>query len=160
MENNDVLRRLRYAFDLSDELASQFFSLDPSNQAPLDKTQFAARLLNEEDAGVVPCSDPELSAFLDGLIVHKRGLRESAPSPAVAPSAEVRLSKNDILKKLRIAMSFRETEMLDTLKAGGMELSKSELGALFRSPQHKHFRTCGNQVLRAFIKGLTLQLRA
>jgi len=72
----------------------------------------------------------------------------------------LRLHKNDILKKLRIAMSFREQEMLATLEQGGTSMSKSELGALFRNPGHKHFRGCGNQVLRNFIKGLTLQLRA
>jgi len=56
-------------------------------------------------------------------------------------------------------MSFREQEMLATLEQGGTTMSKSELGALFRSSSHKHYRACGNQVLRNFIKGLTRQLR-
>jgi len=56
-------------------------------------------------------------------------------------------------------MSFKEQEMLTTLEQGGSSLSKGELGALFRNPGHKHYRSCGNQVLRNFIKGLTAQLR-
>ncbi|NND82043.1 MAG: DUF1456 family protein [Gammaproteobacteria bacterium] len=159
MTNNDILRRLRYAFDLSDAQAAEYCSLDPSSTAAMDKAAISARLLADDDENQVPCSDPELCAFLDGLIVARRGLREGVIATPPKP-ADFRLSKNDILKKLRIAMGFREAEMLDTLSAGGVELSKSELGALFRSPGHKHYRTCGNQVLRAFIKGLTASQRS
>ena len=61
---------------------------------------------------------------------------------------------------LQIAMNFREEDMLAVLAEGGSELSKSELGAFFRKPGHKHFRACGNQVLRNFIAGLTGRIRA
>ena len=168
MNNNDILRRLRYAFDFSDKRAIELFTLDPMNGVKLSKAEFAARLLKDEEDGVTICSDAELAAFLDGLIVAKRGLKEASPSPqspwktAKTPAAsevEFRLSRNDILKKLRIAMNFREQQMLDTLEQGGSVLSKSELGALFRKPGHNHYRACGNQVLRNFIKGLTLQFR-
>ena len=117
-----------------------------------------ARLAKDDDADFVACSDIELCAFLDGLIVSKRGLREPQPEVQEKPD-DFRLSRNDILKKLRIAMAFKEQEMLDTLAQGGSTLSKSELGALFRAPGHKHYRACGGQVLRNFIKGLTEQLR-
>lgn len=158
MTNNDILRRLRYLFDFSDQQAVELFSLDPGSTAPLSSKEFKARLLNDEDQGFCLCSDAELCAFMDGLIVLKRGLRDNATKQPTAP-ADFRLSKNDVLKKLRIAMNYREQEMLQTLKLGGTEMSKSELGALFRSPKHKHYRPAGNQVLRAFIKGLTMQLR-
>jgi len=158
MNNNDILRRIRFAFDFSDKQAVSLFSQDPSSVVDMDKNGFLARIAKDDDETFVACSDAELCAFLDGLIVDKRGLREPAPKPASKPD-NFRMSKNDILKKLRIAMSFREQEMLDTLEQGGATLSKSELGALFRNPGHKHYRACGNQVLRNFIKGLTLQLR-
>lgn len=159
MNNNDILRRLRYAFDFSDKQAIALFTTDPGSQASVSSDQWQARLCKQEDDGYEMCSDAELTAFLDGLIVEKRGLREPAPPPRTLPD-DYRLTRNDILKKLRIAMNFREQEMLDTLKAGGSELSKSELGAFFRKPGHKHYRACGNQVLRNFIVGLTGQLRA
>jgi len=159
MNNNDILRRLRFAFDFSNKDAIALFALDPSSSVPMSQAAFLNRLAKDEDDDFVECSDAELAAFLDGLIVSKRGLREPAPAP-MTKSDDFRISKNDILKKLRIAMSFREQEMLATLEQGGTSMSKSELGALFRNPGHKHFRGCGNQVLRNFIKGLTLQLRA
>ena len=158
MNNNDILRRLRYAFDFSNKAAAELFSLDPSSSAEMSQAAFLTRLTKDEDDDFVACSDVELAAFLDGLIVSKRGLREPAPEPQSKPD-DFRLTRNDMLKKLRIAMSFRVEEMLATLAQGGTVMSNSELSALFRSPSHKHYRACGNQVLRNFIKGLTLQLR-
>ena len=161
MTNNDILKRLRYAFDFSDKQAIVLFSSDPNASVSLSLNDFKTRLLADDESDFVACSDYELACFLDGLIATKRGLRESSDTikPEPIDSATYKLSKNDVLKKLRIAMSFKEQQMLETLVAGGSNLSKSELGALFRNPQHKHYRACGNQVLRAFIKGLTLQLR-
>jgi len=158
MNNNDILRRLRFAFNFSNQHAVSLFQKDPASRVAMSDDAFLTRLAKDDDPSFVECSDIELCAFLDGLVVLKRGLREPAPKPVPKP-ASFRLSKNDILKKLRIALSFKEQEMLDTLKQGGTTLSKSELGALFRNPNHKHYRACGNQVLRNFIKGLTLQLR-
>lgn len=159
MNNNDILRRLRFAFDFSNQAAVALFALDPSSSIKITKNDFLARLAKDDDDDFIACSDIELCAFLDGLIVSKRGLKEPAPAPSSKPEG-FRISKNDILKKLRIALSFREQEMMDTLHLGGSTLTKSELGALFRAPGHKHYRACGGQVLRNFIKGLTLQLRS
>ncbi|MDD1831203.1 DUF1456 family protein, partial [Pseudomonas aeruginosa] len=38
-------------------------------------------------------------------------------------------------------------------------VSKPELSALFRKPGHSNYRTCGDQLLRNFLKGLTLRVR-
>lgn len=164
MTNNDILRRLRFAFDFSNKQAVELFGLDPNSSVVMTQANFLARIAKEEDTNYVDCNDTDLCAFLDGLIVSKRGLREPAPAADKRPATiekpdDFRLSKNDILKKLRIAMNFREEQMLATLESGGTTLSKAELSALFRSPQHKHFRACGNQVLRNFIKGLTDSIR-
>ena len=159
MNNNDILRRIRFAFDFSNKQSAELFIKDPSSSVKLSQSDFLGRLAKDDDDDFIACSDTELCAFLDGLIVEKRGLREPAPAPVKKPD-NFRLSKNDILKKLRIAMSFKEQEMLSTLEQGGTNMSKGELSALFRSPSHKHYRACGNQVLRNFIKGLTEQLRA
>ncbi len=159
MTNNDILRRLRFAFNFDDSVAVTFFSLDPSSNVPMDKAGYLARLEKEESDKYIACSDAELCAFLDGFVVDQRGLRDPAPAPQPPKQDDFRLSKNDILKKMRIALMFREDEMLETLELGGTSLSKGELGALFRKPGHKHYRECGNQVLRNFIKGLTEQIR-
>lgn len=158
MTNNDLLKRLRYAFDFSDAKTIELFQLDPLSRTPMSKADLLARLSNDNEPHFVACSDQELAAFLDGLIVDRRGLREPKPDAKPRP-ADLRLSKNDVLKKLRIAMNFREEDMISTLEQGGSTISKSELSALFRNPNHKHFRACGNQVLRNFIKGITQQMR-
>ncbi len=159
MNNNDILRRLRFAFDFADADAVSFFSMDPSSNVPMNKEGYLARLLKDDDSAFVACSDGELCAFLDGFVVDQRGLRDPAPAPQPPKGDDFRLSKNDILKKLRIALMFREEDMLETLELGGSKLSRGELGALFRKTGHKHYRACGNQVLRNFIKGLTEQIR-
>jgi uncharacterized protein YehS (DUF1456 family) len=69
------------------------------------------------------------------------------------------LTNNTKLKKLRIALNLHEEAMLAILEAGGHPMSRGELTALFRKPQHKHYRECGDQVLRKFLKGLTMRLR-
>ena len=167
MDNNDILRRLRYTFDFSDAEACKLFTLDPTSSRKITKQQLKAKLSKQEEPG-----------FENGLIVSKRGLKVPTSVPATEANSDAdqkakhetkqepsqqpddfRLSRNDILKKLRIAMNFREQDMLAVLKEGGSELSKSELGAFFRKPGHKHFRACGNQVLRNFIVGLTARNR-
>jgi len=69
------------------------------------------------------------------------------------------LTNNGILKKLRIALSFREDEMLSTLKLVGMSLSKSELSALFRKEGQRHYKECGDQILRNFFFFFTIRFR-
>jgi len=138
MNNNDILRRLRFAFDFSNKAAVALFSQDPSSSAAMSQANFLKRLAKDEDDDFVPCTDAELCAFLDGLIVSKRGLRDGATAAPAKPD-DFRMSKNDILKKLRIAMTFQEQQMLETLEQGGTNMSKSELGALFRNPNHKHY---------------------
>ena len=41
----------------------------------------------------------------------------------------------------------------------GFPVARPELSALFRQPGHKNYRACGDQLLRAFLKGLTLRVR-
>ena len=159
MTNNDILKRLRYAFDFSNDQATKLFATDPSSSSEVSKTDFLAFLEHKDELEKGVLGDDQLACFLDGLIVSRRGLRENADQAPIQREADFRLSKNDVLKKLRIALNYREQQMLETLKLGGSEISKGELGAFFRKPNHRHYRACGNQVLRNFIKGLTIQLR-
>ena len=150
MNNNDILRRLRFALKLKDSYAASLFSTDPTNAVKVDSSGFRARIAKEEEDNFVATTDLELSAFLDGLIADRRGLRDNA-EPLPQPE---RLTKNEILKKLRIAFALRDEGMLKVLNRGGSKVSKGELSALFRKPGHKHYRECGNQIIRAFLTGL------
>lgn len=153
MNNNDTLRRIRYALDLSDAQVVAAFGLGGDEITEERARQYMA---NEDADGSVYCTDEAFGRFLDGLIIQRRGPPPSGKAPP--PTAEA-LSNNATLKKLRIALNLREDDMLATLKAGGHPMSRGELTALFRKPYHKHYRQCGDQVLRKFLNGLTKRLR-
>lgn len=153
MTHNDLLRRLRYALDLSD---SELLRLLDLGGRPTDAATLSTWMARDEDPAFAPLPDAALSAFLDGLVTDRRGPRDPA---APARPAEEQLDNNGILKKLRIALELQEGAMLEVLRLGGMTLSPSELGALFRRPGHKHYREAGDQLLRNFVKGLTSKLR-
>jgi len=64
------------------------------------------------------------------------------------------MDNNIVLKQLRIALSLRSDDVLTILRAGGSAMSASEASALFRKPDARNYRQCGDQVLRQFISGL------
>ena len=66
------------------------------------------------------------------------------------------LSNNDILKKLRIALSLRNDDIIEILKLVDFEITKSEISALYRNPDHQNFKPCGDQLLRNFLNGLVI----
>ena len=117
--------------------------------------EIIALLHKEEEEGYKACNDTTLCQFLDGLIIEKRGLREGAEIPAPVS----RLNNNLIFKKLRVALEMREEDIVAALALAEVQMSKSELSALFRNPDHKNFKECGDQILRNFIRGLSLKYR-
>lgn len=154
MINNDVLRSIRYMLDLADQKVVDIAKLaDPA--FAIDKAQVHAWLLRDDEPGYLDCSDAALAHFLDGLIVHRRGRDETLPPRPV----EKRISNNVVLKKLRVAFELKDADLHAIFAAAGFPVSKPELSALFRLPGHKNFRRCGDQLLRNFLKGLTLRVR-
>ena len=154
MINNDTLRAIRYMLDLSDARVVEITHLaDPG--FPLTKEDVQAFLRKDDEVGYVECSNAVLAHFLDGLVIHRRGGDDSQPPRPV----EKRVTNNVVLKKLRVAFELKDVDMHEILAAAGFPISKPELSALFRQPGHKNFRLCGDQLLRNFLKGLTLRLR-
>ena len=154
MTNNDILRRLRYALDISNPGMVEIFKLSGCN---IEQPTLIKFLKKEDEEDYIECSNPLMTFFLDGLIIHKRGCRESSTEQVTKPPAE--LTNNTILKKLRIALDFKEDDMIAIMKLADITLSKSELSALFRNKGHKNFKECGDQFLRNFLKGLTIKYR-
>jgi uncharacterized protein YehS (DUF1456 family) len=154
MINNDTLRAIRYMLDLGDGHVVEIARLADANLA-ITKEDVQAYLRKEGEAGYVECSNAVLAHFLDGLVIHRRGRDDSLPPRPV----EKRVTNNVVLKKLRVAFELKDVDMHQILAEAGFPISKPELSALFRQPGHKHFRLCGDQLLRNFLKGLTLRLR-
>lgn len=155
MNKNDILRRLRYALNFSNLEMVGIFKLaghDITESAILDI------LKKEQEEGYVECTDRELELFLDGLIIMKRGKKESSDSEN-AVKIETRMSNNMVLKKLRIALDYKENDMHDVFKLSGFEITRPELSALFRKKGHKNYKVCGDQILKNFLQGLTVLYR-
>ena len=154
MITNDVLRSIRYMLDLSDQRVVDITQLaDPA--FALDKADVQAFLRRDDDPGYADCSDAVLARFLDGLVVYCRGRDERLP---VRPP-EARVTNNVVLKKLRVAFELKDVDMHAVFESAGWPVSKPELTALFRQPGHPNYRPCGDQLLRNFLKGLTLRVR-
>lgn len=154
MINNDILRSIRYMLDMSDaHIVETVLLADPG--FIIDKVDVQGFLKKEGDDGYVECSDAVLAHLLDGLIFHLRGKDESRPARPV----EKRITNNLVMKKLRVAFELKDVDMHRIFEDAGFPVSKPELSALFRQPDHKHYRACGDQMLRNFLKGLTLHVR-
>ena len=154
MINNDVLRSIRYMLDLSDNKVVEIVRLvDPA--FIVDRDDVRAWLLKDGEPGYRACDDGVLAHFLDGLIIFRRGRDDGLPSRPVA----TRISNNLVMKKLRVAFELKDVDMHQVFADAGFPVSKPELSALFRNIGHKNFRACGDQLLRNFLKGLTLRVR-
>ena len=154
MINNDVLRSIRYMLDLGDNKVVEIIRLADAGFV-MEKEDVRAFLWKEDEPGHLACSDRVMALFLDGLLIHRRGRDERQPPRPV----EKRIDNNVVLKKLRVAFQLTDVDMHRAFVDAGFPVSKPELSALFRQPGHKNFRLCGDQMLRNFLKGLTLRLR-
>lgn len=155
MANNDILLSIRDALTLDDTTMIQIFK---HADREVGQSTIAALLSSEDEDGYIPCSDPILGFFLDGLIILKRGRQEGAPLPATQPA--VRLTRNTIVKKLRIALDLKEDDLFSIFKIARIEISKNDLSALFRKEGNKHYKECSDQIFKGFLKGLAHYCRS
>lgn len=146
MTNNDILRRVRYAFDFSDTQMIEIFKLA---DVVVDRPQVSAWLKKDEDPDFVSIYDKDLAIFLNGLINLKRGKREGEQ-----PKPEKSLNNNIIFRKLKIALELKDEDILALFALVDFKVSKPELSAIFRKADHKHFRPCKDQFLRNFLYAL------
>jgi len=151
VQNNDVLRRVRYIFDFSDAKMMELFVL---GDLEASREEVSDWMKKDDDPAYVKMKNIELAAFLNGFISERRGKREG-----VQPIAETELNNNIIFRKLRIALDFQSEQILALLASTSSNLSKHELSAFFRKSDHKHFRKCQDQVLRNFLNALQHKYR-
>ncbi|MDQ8004005.1 MAG: DUF1456 family protein [Pedobacter sp.] len=69
------------------------------------------------------------------------------------------MSNNDIIKKLRVALSLNTDQIIEICKLVNFTVTKSELGDIFRKEDHPNFKKCGDQILRNFLNGLVIYKR-
>jgi len=151
VNNNDILRRIRYTFNFND---SKMIALFRQAGFRVTRMQISDWLKKDDDPAYQNCSDIQLAAFLNGLINDKRGQREGPQ-----PKPEKRLNNNIIFRKLKIALNLKDEDILNILQLAELPMSKHELSAFFRKPDHKNYRSCKDQILRNFLQGLQLKYR-
>lgn len=148
MTHNDTLRSLRYLLNVSDAKLSDIIRL---GQGDASQATVSALLKKEDEPGFIPCSHEVMASFLNGLIIFKRGQDpERTPLPL-----EVPVTNNVVLKKLRVAFELKDSDFISLLAKTGFTVSKNELSAFFRRPDHRNYRECGDQFLRNLLKALS-----
>ncbi|KGJ96316.1 DUF1456 family protein [Colwellia psychrerythraea] len=146
MNNNDILRRLRYTFNFNDK---QMVAIFASAGEEVNREQISQWLKKDDDSDFVALFDTKLAIFLNGFINEKRGKK---PGPQAVP--EKRLSNNIILTKLKIALNLQAEQIISLLEEVGFNLGKAELSAFSRKVDHKHYRECKDQVLRNLLQAI------
>jgi uncharacterized protein YehS (DUF1456 family) len=146
--HNDVLRSLRYVLNVTDAKLGDIIRLGGGE---VSQSDLAALLKKEDEEGYRACGDHLMARFLNGLVIYKRGKDESRPPQRV----EVPVTNNAILKRLRVAFELKDSDIVSFIEKSGRRVSKGELGAFFRRPDHRNYRDCGDQFLRNLIKGLS-----
>lgn len=149
MTNNDILRKIRYIFDYNDTKMIELFAM---GGLTVTRAEVSDWLKKDNHEDYKSLKDVEFASFLNGFIIEKRGQKEGA---VMQPEAS--LNNNIIFRKLKIALNLTDDGILDLFAKVNFTISKTELSALFRKPDHKHYRPCKDQFLRNFLLGLQLQ---
>ena len=151
MKANDCLRRVRYILDLDDDEVVAIFA---EAQQTVSRAQVISWLKKDDDPDYSECSDAMFATFLNGLINQRRGRRDGPQ-----PKPEESMNNNMVFRKLKIAFNLQAEEILSILSLADLNISKHELSAFFRRPDHKHYRVCKDQILRNFLMGLQIRYR-
>jgi uncharacterized protein YehS (DUF1456 family) len=148
MTHNDVLRSVRYLLNVSDATLGDIVRLGNGKVVLSDLVAF---LKKEDEPGYRECGHAVMAQFLAGLIIYKRGKDDTRPPQPVA----LPVTNNAILKALRVAFELKDSDILSLMDKTGLRVSKPELSAFFRRPDHRNYRDCGDQVLRHLLRGLS-----
>jgi len=174
MYNNDQLIRIRYALDIKNTDMVEIFKLGGVEMTKEDVLRILSKPHEEQgdtvdsmddivvNAQHIPCDNPTLDAFFNGFILFKRGKQELKPGQVAQPQILAKdgsTMNNIMLKKLKIALSLTSEDVIDILLAGGVTVTKSELGAMLRKVGERNYKECGDKYARHFLKGLTLRYR-
>jgi uncharacterized protein YehS (DUF1456 family) len=155
MRNDNIIQSIRYMLDLNDIEITKILKLRGYEPQRGEITAIFNDREELPDAEPEDAPDELIAYFLDGLIYYKRGKSDKHPErPIKTP-----VTNNMVLKKMRVAFKLEEDDMHDIIETAGFSMSKHEMSALFRSTKSSNFRECGDQVLRYFLKGLTMRVR-
>lgn len=153
MNNNELLKRINETMQINEEDMVKIFGL---GEVEVAKDEVKKMLADYGD-NHMDCTNPKLESFLNGLIVYKRGPKESKPDEEAKPKLAINVRKNRnnvVLKKLKIVFSLSSEEMLDLINSGDLNIQKQDLSAVFRKQGHKNYRYCSDHYVKELLKGI------
>ncbi len=151
MTNNEVFQHIRYIFALNSEKISALFQHAKCPQSD-EAIENYLRKNGEHKFSRLPSNI--LASFLDGLIIEHRGKKEGTQA-----QLNQAINNNVIFNKVKIALALKADDIINLLATAELTLSKHELSAFFRKPEHKHYRPCHDETLIKFFNGLHLKFR-
>lgn len=149
MENNYIFYKLRKTFKWDEEKIGDLYK---SVEYPVSPLDIFAWMKQEQYEGFKEMPDQPLAALLNAFIIELRGKKDDE-----IPAHEEKLNNNQIFRKLRIALSLKDDDIIEIMKLADMRIGKAELGSFFRDPRHNNYRPCKDQFLRNFIRGLHIK---
>ena len=149
MTTNEVLQHIRYIFSLNNEKTAAIFQLAECPKTADDIDNF---LRKNGESAFTRITDNVLASFLDGLIIELRGAKAGAEA-----QLDQAINNNIIFNKVKIALALKADEIIALLDSAELTLSKHELSAFFRKPEHKNYRVCNDDTLLKFFNGLHLK---
>ena len=142
MTNNYFIRRTQYIFSLK---AKKMIEIFKSVGIDVTFDQVVGWTRRDDDPEVVLMEDNVLAAFLNGFIIEKRGKKDGP-----LPVPEDKMNNNLVLRKFRIALDMKDTDMLEIFRLSHTQISKHELSSFFRKKDHRNWAYCKDQFLRNF----------
>lgn len=103
------------------------------------------------------CDNETFEAFLNGFIIYKRGKEEDKPGVKKKAPLPIKVRKsinNVILKKLKIAFSLTNEDIVELFENEGVSMTKNELTTYFRKEGHKHYRRLEDYYLKNFLNAV------
>jgi uncharacterized protein YehS (DUF1456 family) len=106
---------------------------------------------------LVTCENETFEGFLNGFIIYKRGKEEEKPGTRKKAPLPIKVKKsinNVVLKKLKIAYSLTNEDIVELFENEGVSMTKNELTTYFRKEGHKHYRRLEDYYLKNFLNGI------
>ncbi len=147
MHTNDILYKIKKALSLTNDKMIEAYRLADFT---MNEEHLVNILKRRQEKDFEEATYEELGVFLDGLVLLKRGASNN-------PNGEdevVELTNNLILKKIRVAMELKEADLVILFALAEVNLTKRQIGSLFRKEGSKNFKACSDELLNAFLEGL------
>lgn len=148
MRTNAIFRKITQSLALEAQQIQELFAM---SSVELDEKDIANLLKADYQSGFEQMPDYLLHVFLNKLIDQQRGKKTDNDEPV---NKHKKITNNDVLKKLRIAFNLHEQHVREVFQLATIELSKSDLSALFRKADNSQFNACDDELLLDFIEGL------